>query len=517
MSKDSVLSSIILWTPGAWAPNPDYSPTNMTPFELDSYAGIIRDLISTIYDASTEAAAMLESLASSNSLRIGSYSEGPAFRIPVDPQIGNDSYLLFNPTRPVFSINNSGDLFTINSAVVLAHEIGHTAGLIDPVRNAGNYATDAFINLATSISPDVTASNQVYSYTPDIVLFENRVASDLGIYDQRVSYDAAFSQIDSRYGELSALWQQNGSFTPGGTIDLIRIGDQDPTTKDNVFDYSEWTSSPNVLAFGFSGDDIIIDSDGNSFLYGGSGNDTIDGGKGDDYIDGGTDDDIIRGGEDHDRIYGGDGDDHLWGGDGYDFIKGGSGDDVIRGDAGDDNISGGAGADFISGGDGNDQLFGTISEFGAPEYLIDDGFSDRILGGNGNDLIYAGAGDIVDGDDGDDMIFGSFNNSASLQGGAGQDFFALFLHDMGAVDYIVTVADSGGDGQIQINNRSYGLSFGNGSVFHTSYGDTLERIGDDLLIDLYDSSGSVLISNYTDGMFGITLMSNSAAPAEYFV
>lgn len=85
-------------------------------------------------------------------------------------------------------------------------------------------------------------------------------------------------------------------------------------------------------------------------------------------------------------------------------VLGGEDDDTITGDDASNSIAGGRGADTIDGGESRDNLFG--SGFGSgPEGAAD---ADSLSGGGGNDeiVVMDGAGgDIVDCGDGDDLVW----------------------------------------------------------------------------------------------------------------
>lgn len=68
--------------------------------------------------------------------------------------------------------------------------------------------------------------------------------------------------------------------------------------------------------------------------------------------------------------------------------------DVLIGAAGEDTIHGGGGSDLINGGDGDDILYGD-----------DDAEGDNLIGGDGNDTFFAGAGDHIEGGQGDDRFY----------------------------------------------------------------------------------------------------------------
>jgi Ca2+-binding RTX toxin-like protein len=191
---------------------------------------------------------------------------------------------------------------------------------------------------------------------------------------------------------------------------------------------------------GKGGADFILGNDGNDSILGGAGGDQIIGGTGRDTIHGGLDNDNLSGGDpsEVDYLYGDEGDDvvavtrrdHADGGDGYDYLAFhlldlaavnvdlsgwtsgatftfagatvtsfetgyvwfGSGDDKVRAPGFALTVFGGGGSDTLLGGAGADSLYGI--ESGAPHA------SDVMKGGDGNDLIYGGIGDVIDGGDG---------------------------------------------------------------------------------------------------------------------
>lgn len=81
-----------------------------------------------------------------------------------------------------------------------------------------------------------------------------------------------------------------------------------------------------------------------------------------------------------------------------DTIDAGAGDDVVDGRLGNDTISGGTGADNISGSEGNDVLYGGVIG-GA-----DDGATDTLGGGDGDDRIHLGNTDVASGGAGADTF-----------------------------------------------------------------------------------------------------------------
>ena len=206
------------------------------------------------------------------------------------------------------------------------------------------------------------------------------------------------------------------------------------------------------LMIGGSGNDRILAGEGNNVIYGDepgslflggndnaqgrSGNDIILGGPGNDRLLGLAGDDVLSGGAGRDELFGGLGDDLSFdsgGGDievirdegGNDVIFGGGGSDRLDGGVGDDLIIGGfGGEEWIRGNNGNDALINgsssletsidqALAEYAAGDStlfdsvvlpgltawrnsrsiafgsLIDDGQTDTIIGGVGNDQIDA--------------------------------------------------------------------------------------------------------------------------------
>jgi Ca2+-binding RTX toxin-like protein len=96
---------------------------------------------------------------------------------------------------------------------------------------------------------------------------------------------------------------------------------------------------------------------------------------------------------------------------GADMLNGTSGADTINGLGGNDTIVGSGGGDTIDGGDGNDVLFSAEQSPYGPLLtpVLDTGTEIDVLhGGTGDDLIFAGYGDTVDGGDGFDTAYLSF-------------------------------------------------------------------------------------------------------------
>ncbi|MEM1300973.1 MAG: calcium-binding protein [Pseudomonadota bacterium] len=178
---------------------------------------------------------------------------------------------------------------------------------------------------------------------------------------------------------------------------------------------------------GGAGNDVIGGGDGFDELEGGSGNDTLSGDNGKDVLAGNSGDDLLDGGSWDDVLDGGTGEDRLRGGTGKDILIGGDGDDRLIGQQDQDVLIGDAGSDFLDGGKNDDLLIGadflnrevTVEEWhrflrsdgdtdafgrGLIGVLSDDGTSDTLIGGAGNDILFLSDEDIGIGGDGQDSF-----------------------------------------------------------------------------------------------------------------
>ncbi|MCU7869288.1 MAG: hypothetical protein KZQ98_12250 [Candidatus Thiodiazotropha sp. (ex Lucinoma borealis)] len=146
--------------------------------------------------------------------------------------------------------------------------------------------------------------------------------------------------------------------------------------------------------YGSMGNDLLTGNAGNDYLEGNAGIDTLNGNEGDDELRGGAGDD---GGSNH-GLYGGIGDDALYGEAGNDTLDGGVGRDLLIG---------GNGEDILEGGDGIDILYGGFSyrdETSNEIVMVDDGASNTLRGGDGDDLYFASTGDVISDADGKGLV-----------------------------------------------------------------------------------------------------------------
>ena len=108
-----------------------------------------------------------------------------------------------------------------------------------------------------------------------------------------------------------------------------------------------------------------------------------------------------------DNVQAGDGNDTVVSTSGITGVGGGGGDDLLFGGSDDDELNGGLGNDTVSGRGGDDNLFNTRGE-------------NEIFGGAGDDFIRLAGG-------------------STATGGAGMDYFEMFLDDQN--DSVVTITD----------------------------------------------------------------------------
>jgi hypothetical protein len=193
---------------------------------------------------------------------------------------------------------------------------------------------------------------------------------------------------------------------------------------DDHIDASTQTSGVTVFALG--GNDTVIGSNFDDFLWGGVGNDTLAGNGGNDLLFGDLNTDSLSGGDGNDTLYDDSSDAHIDGGAGTDALYWAAGvsaninlaadsiefvqtlgdNDTLNGSASTANliIFAGAGNDTATGGSGNDFLWGEAG-------------NDTLVGGAGNDTLVGGSGiDHLTGGAGTDNLYG--NNGTGGDGAA---------------------------------------------------------------------------------------------------
>ena len=193
----------------------------------------------------------------------------------------------------------------------------------------------------------------------------------------------------------------------GGIICLFDGDGHDPENPENP-EHPENPPEEEVnKIIGTDDDDSLFGTMMSDIILAGDGNDTASGLEGDDLILGEEGDDSLMGGEGADTLLGGQGLDTLEGGIGDDSLYGGIGNDELYGGEGEDELRGGQGYDRLDGGDGTDFINGLLDS--ANDEVIDEADvydHDYLIGGEGDDLILMGSGDVANGGEGAD-IFGT--------------------------------------------------------------------------------------------------------------
>ncbi|RMG11920.1 MAG: calcium-binding protein [Cyanobacteria bacterium J055] len=126
--------------------------------------------------------------------------------------------------------------------------------------------------------------------------------------------------------------------------------------------------------WGTQGNDEVVGSSVDNFIFVGSGNDTVNGNDGADTVSGNQGLDVVNGGNGNDLIVGGRDSDVLTGGEGNDILNGNIGTDRVEGNNGNDFLFGGQDSDTLIGGEGNDTLTGDVGQ--------------DVLTGNGGSDVY---------------------------------------------------------------------------------------------------------------------------------
>ncbi len=168
-----------------------------------------------------------------------------------------------------------------------------------------------------------------------------------------------------------------------------------------------------ALALDDDDDDVtgekITGTEEDNDLAGAEGNDTVFAGDGNDIVDGSGGDDRLFGQDGEDLLVGGEGNDFLRGGSDADLILDGTGNDTLIGDLGDDLIVATSALDptatiealrdWIANDDPDEAI---QLDFDLSADTDDD--ADVIIGGFGDDDVYAGSGDTVSLGAGEDAL-----------------------------------------------------------------------------------------------------------------
>ncbi|MEQ8900595.1 MAG: calcium-binding protein [Roseovarius sp.] len=266
---------------------------------------------------------------------------------------------------------------------------------------------------------------------------------------------------------------------------------------------------------GMTGDDLLgggDDAPGDDDLLGDDLN-VIDGTDGADSIDGSLVGDQITGHEGDDTISASGGRDEVFAQDGNDILLGGNSSDVLWGGAGDDTVIGGAGNDLVQGNAGNDVIFGVdidLNSQGAADLALadTDGSSaalpgagddqhgeDTLLGGSGDDDLFAGGGDTATGGLGvDSFVLGDWIDAGTIATitdfDAATEALSFVYTDAGGVTPEVTVApDADGNAVVSLDGEPVALVEGAGATLTAADVQLLPRSGGD---DSAGGPGSLL-------------------------
>jgi Ca2+-binding RTX toxin-like protein len=386
-------------------------------------------------------------------------------------------------------------------------------------------------------SPDFSSSGPYYPTTPPQVL---DTGSDVDTVEAGAGDDAIFAgygdNVDGGDGVDTLLISFQGAASGvafqlgqpsqvigGGTITSIEnVQWVQGSDFGDTIDLSAGNSTyvPYSSVYGMDGNDTLLGGDDTDLLDGGAGNDTITASAGTwTQVEGGTGDDIISTSS---RGNGGDGNDTMFALAGAQpILNGNAGDDTITGSDEQDQLAGNAGADTIDGGGGNDLIYSADLAPDSGGISNDMGLEHDVLrGGTGDDWLWAGYGDDVDGGAGNDHLRLSFGGATSgvtfdttsiasgepvtVGGGTIQNVEHLdYLKGSAFVDNFTIAAESGpitveaGDGDDVITTFGSAVvngDTGNDTVFAYSVG--VVFFGGDGFdtIDFRGASGAVTVS-----------------------
>jgi Ca2+-binding RTX toxin-like protein len=241
----------------------------------------------------------------------------------------------------------------------------------------------------------------------------------------------------------------------------------------------------------------------------------VDGTSGDDTVNLTNGDDTYNAGAGNDTVKGRNGNDTLKGGDGNDVLDGGGGNDVLDGGQGGDTLKGGTGtdtADYLSSYEGvvaylstgtayaNSPYITWVDSLDGIENLAGSGFSDRLYGDSGDNVLTGrggddtltgnGGNDVFDGGRGDDRMTGGAGDDV-FDGGAGHDQMTgnggsdIFDGGAGQDTVLFNWITSGPAAVIDLAAGTYGgAAAGNTYIsIENFYGTNITTAGDTLLGD----------------------------------
>ncbi len=238
--------------------------------------------------------------------------------------------------------------------------------------------------------------------------------------------------------------------TGTSSSDVINAGAGNDVVNAGAGDDTVFGGDGNDRLDGGDGNDMLRGEEGNDRLYGGDGNDWLYGDLGNDWLWGGRGDDALFGDIGNDTLFGDEGDDLLWGGTGDDRLEGGNGNDIADGGDGNDLFIAGMGNDIYYGKEGTDTVsyknaegkvyvalnipmgaHGAVKGIDGQSNLIEESTVsgrdmlfeiENVIGSRFNDSIIGNdATNRLEGGDGNDLMMAIGNDT--LIGGSGGDWF----------------------------------------------------------------------------------------------
>lgn len=290
-----------------------------------------------------------------------------------------------------------------------------SVNLVTNSNNGDDAASDILINIEKVIGSDYADTITAASTGSTL---DGRSGNDTlngGAGDDTLIGGAGNDYMDGGPGSDTVSYANSSAVI---MVNLNNVGQDWGAYGDSLYNIE------NIIGSSF-GDTITAKSSG-SVIYGGDGWDIINGGVGNDTIYGENGNDTVYAGDGNDTIYGGAGNDAIYSNGGNNILIGGEGADTLNGFGGTatGNYSASASAVSINlttnvntGGDAQgDGLYGVSNIIGTnfDDTIIGDGFSNKLYGGAGNDLL-AGigyGGNTLDGGDGNDTV--SYASASSV-------------------------------------------------------------------------------------------------------
>ncbi|WP_420005746.1 calcium-binding protein [Arenibacterium sp. LLYu02] len=274
---------------------------------------------------------------------------------------------------------------------------------------AGGRGSDTITYIGREVDFVVDLRAQEIRNVAEIDHYTGIEVIELGAGDDLVLLNRAAMQLDLGAGNDTVIGLKDGTYIDAGSgrnvLDLRAVA------MEVSFDMQRGAAQGN-------GNDIDARLSGFTTVFGARRyeNDIL-GTESRDHIEGGSLNDDLSGNHGNDRLFGFGGADALSGGEGSDLIVGGSGGDGISGGTGYDTIRAGAGDDGVSDQDGGDIRLGSG----------EDSFSGMgdVRGQSGADTFYIFGRGQYHGDGGRDKFNIRTTEFTRVDGGSGDDWFAL--------------------------------------------------------------------------------------------